>query len=288
MRPAPFVYHAPRDVDAAIALLAEHGDEAKVLAGGQSLVPMLALRLAAPGHLVDLGRVDELKSLTFDDGVRIGAGVTQRAVERAAPLARACPLLAEALPCIAHPPIRNRGTVCGSLAHADPAAELPAVMLALDAALTARGPHGSRDISARDFFTSYLETTLDVDEVLTHVQVPAWHPGAGWSFVELSRRSGDFAIAGVAAIIVVVDGIVRSARLAACGVASTPVRLVNSEAVLVGRQLDDTSIREAAEAATVGLEPPSDVHAPAAYRRQVTNVLVQRALRIAATRVGAS
>jgi carbon-monoxide dehydrogenase medium subunit len=285
VKPAPFVYHAPREIGAVVALLAEHGDEAKVLAGGQSLVPMLALRLAAPGHLVDLGRVDELRALSFAGGVRVGAGVTQRALERSAPLARACPLLAEALPCIAHPPIRNRGTVCGSLAHADPAAELPAVMVALDATLTARGPSGQRNIAARDFFLSFLGTALEPDEVLTDVYVPPWHPGAGWAFVELSRRSGDFAIAGVAAVVVMVAGRVTEARLAACGVGSIPLRLSGGETALQGRPLDDGAIDDAAAAAVAELDPPSDVHAPGAYRRHVTRVLVRRALTTARARV---
>jgi carbon-monoxide dehydrogenase medium subunit len=285
VKPAPFVYHAPREIDAAVALLAEHGDEAKVLAGGQSLVPMLALRLTAPGHLVDLGRVDELRAVSFVGGLRVGAGVTQRALERSAPLVRACPLLAEALPCIAHPPVRNRGTVCGSLAHADPAAELPAVMVALDATLTARGPSGERNIAARDFFLSFLETALEPDEVLTAVHVPPWRPGAGWAFVELSRRSGDFAIAGVAAVVAVVDGKVLEARLAACGVGSIPLRLSGGETALQGRPLDDGAIDDAAAAAVAELDPPSDVHAPGAYRRHVTRVLVRRALTTARQRV---
>jgi carbon-monoxide dehydrogenase medium subunit len=286
VKPAPFVYHAPHALDDALSLLAAHGDEAKVLAGGQSLVPLLALRLAAPAHLVDLGEIDELRTLTFDGGVRVGAGVTQRSLERAAELRIACPLLAEVLPFIAHPPIRNRGTVCGSLAHADPAAELPAVMLALDAVLTCRGAAGSRDVAAADFFVSYLDTVLAPDEVLVEVTVPPWPDSTGSAFVEVSRRHGDFAIAGVAVRLTVSDGLVTDARLACCGVASTPVRLSVAEAALRGRSPDAATIAEIAASDLDGLDPPSDVHAPGAYRRRVTGVLLQRALTTAAQRAG--
>jgi aerobic carbon-monoxide dehydrogenase medium subunit len=286
VRPAPFVYHAPDDLDAAIALLGEHGDDAKVLAGGQSLVPMLALRLATPGHLVDLGGIAALSTLTFGHGLRIGAGVTQRALERSPDAASACPLLAAALPYIAHPPIRTRGTVCGSLAHADPAAELPAVMLALDATMIVRGIAGERAVPAGEFFSSYLETVIAADEVLVAVDVPPWPDRTGWAFAEISRRSGDFAIAGVAALVTVRGGLVTRARLACCGVASTPVRLFEGEAMLLGRALDASTISEIASAAVAGLDPPSDVHAPGSYRRHVTSVLLERALTTAAGRTG--
>jgi aerobic carbon-monoxide dehydrogenase medium subunit len=278
VRPAPFAYHAPRDVDEVLALLAAHGDDAKVLAGGQSLVPMLALRLAAPALLVDIGRVGSLCNLSQGDDLEIGAGVTQRAVERALAGPASVPVLADALPLIAHPPIRNRGTVCGSLAHADPAAELPAVALALDATFVAASVRGVRRIPASQFFVSYLETALAPDELLLSVSMPVTPPGTGGAFAELSRRHGDFALAGVAAVVTVADGQVRDARLAACGVATTPVRLGAAEAMLRGLRVDRVLIDEVAVEATRDLDPPTDVHAPGWYRRRIVRVLTARAL----------
>jgi carbon-monoxide dehydrogenase medium subunit len=247
---------------------------------------MLALRLAAPAHLVDLGRIAELRTFDVDGGMRIGAAITQRHVERAASLPTVNPLLAEALPLIAHPPIRNRGTVCGSIAHADPAAELPTVMVALDGTMSLRGPSGRRAVAARDFFVSYLDTVRADDEILEHVDIPAWPRGAGWSFQELSRRSGDFAIAGVAVVLTMADDLVADARVACCGVAATPVRLDDVEAALVGRTIDAATVDDAAALAHAAVDPPSDVHAPGSYRRHLVGVLVRRAVTTAAERAG--
>jgi carbon-monoxide dehydrogenase medium subunit len=285
VKPAPFEYHAPRALDDALALLAQHGDDAKVLAGGQSLVPLLALRLAAPAHLVDIGAVGDLQSCTVGEGIEIGAGVTQRALERMPSLPAAAPLLAEVIPLIAHAPIRNRGTVCGSLAHADPAAELPAAMLALDAVMVVRGPRGERRVPAAEFFTSYLSTVVEPDELLVRVDVPPWPAGAGWAFLELTRRSGDFAIVGVAVVLRAHDAVVSDVRVACCGVASTPVRLANVERALLGQSVDAHTIDTAAAQAGDEIDPPADVHAPARYRREMTSVLVRRALTLAASRV---
>jgi carbon-monoxide dehydrogenase medium subunit len=283
VKAAPFVYHAPRDVDAATAVLAEHGEEAKVLAGGQSLVPMMALRLATPAHVVDIGRIESLGATTVDDdGIRVGANVSQRALERLSGLRRRSPLLADALPLIAHPPIRNRGTVCGSLAHADPAAELPAAMLALDATFVARSARGARRIAADDFFVSFLETALEPDELLSDVHVPPTPTGAGSAFAELSRRNGDFALAGIAVHLVAGDdGTIVDARVAACGLASTPIRLRAGEDALTGRSIAELrggDLDEVAALATAGLDPPSDVHAPSSYRTHVARVLLRAAL----------
>ena len=280
MKSPPFEYFAPRSLDEALALLREHGDEAKVLAGGQSLIPILALRLAHPAVLVDIGGIDTLGELSRNGVLTIGASVTQRRAERSADVAAASPLLSEALPQVAHPQIRNRGTVGGSVAHADPAAELPAVMLALDAVMTIRGATGTRTVAAADFFQSYLETAIGVDELLIDVRVPiAAATGIGSSFQEISRRHGDFALAGAATQIELdADGRVRNVSLAFCGVASTPVRANTAAASLVGRVLDESTIAEVARLAAADLEPPSDVHATGAYRKHIAGVLASRTL----------
>jgi carbon-monoxide dehydrogenase medium subunit len=294
VKAAPFVYHAPETVDEVVALLAEHGDDAKLLAGGQSLMPLLALRLAAPAHVVDITRVESLRATTgatADRGLRIAAGTTQRSAERDPAITGANPLLAEVLPHIAHPPIRTRGTVCGSIAHADPAAEIPALMLALDAQLSLRTARGVRSVDARDFFVSYLDTVVEPDELLEHVDLPPWPSDAGWSFHELARRHGDFAIAGVGAVVVIEQGIVREARVACCGVASTPIRLDAVERALVGcaftpGRARDSLLDDVSALARDAVDPPGDVHAPASYRRHLTGVLLRRALAEAAERAG--
>jgi aerobic carbon-monoxide dehydrogenase medium subunit len=279
VKPAPFLYHAPGTVDDALALLAEHGDEAKVLAGGQSLVPILALRLAAPAHLVDIGSVAGLDGIAANGVLGIGATVTQRRAEQSREVRSWCPLLGAALPCIAHPQIRNRGTVCGSLAHADPAAELPAVMLAVGATMTIAGPRGTRVVSAHEFFVSYLETAVAPDELLLRVDVPAWPTGTGWSFQEISRRQGDFALVGAATMLRLADdGTIADARLAFTGVASTPVRVAQAEAALVGQPPDADAFAAAGAIVADALEPPADVHATSDYRRHVGGVLTRRTL----------
>ena len=286
MKSPPFEYFAPRSVDEALALLREHGDEAKVLAGGQSLIPILALRLAHPAVLIDIGGIDALGELTLNGVLTIGAGVTQRRTERSTAVASACPLMAETLPQIAHPQIRNRGTVGGSVAHADPAAELPAVMLALDAVMTIRGAGGTRTVAAKDFFRSYLETAIAADELLIDVRIPvAAARGTGSAFQEISRRHGDFALAGAATHVALdADGRVRSAHIAFCGVAATPVSANTATAALVGRVLDESTIGEIARLAAADLDPPSDVHATGAYRKHIAAVLASRTLTVAAAR----
>lgn len=289
VKPPPFEYLAPLSLDEALALLREHGDEAKVLAGGQSLIPILALRLAHPAVLIDIGGIDTLGELSRNGVLTIGASVTQRRAERSADVASASPLLAETLPSIAHPQIRNRGTVGGSIAHADPAAELPAVMLALDAVMTIRGAAGTRTVAAADFFVSYLETAIGVDELLIDVRVPiVAATGVGSSFQEISRRHGDFALAGAATQVELdADGRVDRARIAFCGVASTPVSADAATASLAGRVLDESTIAEVARLAAADLDPPSDVHATGAYRKHIAAVLASRTLTVANARARA-
>lgn len=286
MKPAPFEYFAPTSVAEALALLAQHADDAKPLAGGQSLVPLMNFRLARPGVVVDLNRIPELQYIrAHDGGLAIGAMTRQRAAERD-PLVRGrCPLLAEALPLVGHLAIRTRGTIGGSLAHADPAAELPAVAAALDAELVVRGPSGERVLKPDAFFLTYLTTTLEPTELLVEVRLPPWPSGAGWAFEELSRRHGDFAIVGVAAVLQLDQrGQVADTRLACIGAAPTPARARAAEEALRGQPATAESFRAAAELVVAALDPQSDVHASAEYRREVAKVLARRALQAALAR----
>ncbi len=284
MKPPPFRYAAPTSVDQALALLSAFGPEAKVLAGGQSLMPLLNLRLVRPGVLVDLNRVRELDYIREDDGeVAIGAMTRQRTAERSALVRRLLPLLADALPLVGHPPIRTRGTVGGSIAHADPSAELPAVLLALDGSVVVRGPAGTRRIPAADFFVSYLTTALAPEDLLVEVRFPA-HPGAGTAFMEVARRHGDYALVGAAALVRLRDGRCQGVRLAFTGVGPTPVRVAEAEAAVEGRELTPAVAAEVRKVVAARLEPDSDIHASAEYRREVAGVLAERALRRAADR----
>jgi CO/xanthine dehydrogenase FAD-binding subunit len=279
VKPAPFEYHRPATIDEVTGLLAQHGYEAKLLAGGQSLVPAMNFRLAQPAVLIDLERVAGLAELGDGDGVlRMGAMTRLRACERSAAVARGAPLLVETLPFIAHPQIRNRGTVGGSIAHADPAAEIPAVMLALDARFHLRGPGGARVVSAGEFFTGLFGTALEPDELLTDVEIPAPAPGSGWAFGEVSRRHGDYALAGVAAVVTLdAAGRCSGARVALLSVGDGPV-LAGVEAALVGAEPTEEAVRAAADAVGREIDPPADIHASAAYRRQLAEVLVRRVL----------
>ena len=281
MKPAPFAYHRPATLDEALALLAEHGGEAKPLAGGQSLIPAMNFRLARPAVLVDLNRVAELGYVRAGrDGLQIGAMTRQRAVERSDAVRSAAPLLAEAMPFIAHPQIRNRGTVGGSLAHADPAAELPAVMLALEARFRARGPQGERWIPAGEFFTGILETALGPDELLLEVVVPKSPARTGYAFAELARRRGDYALVGVAARVTLDRrGRCQAARITLFSVGDGPVLAAAAAAMLDGQEPSPEAMRAAADAAARrDIDPPSDIHASAAYRRRLAAVLTRRAL----------
>src|SRR6266702_7076747 len=288
MKPAPFDYFAPATLDEALALLAEHGGDAKPLAGGQSLIPAMNFRLARPAILVDLNRISELAYVRAESGVAIGAMTRQRVVERSEVVARAAPLLAEALPSIAHPQIRNRGTVGGSLAHADPAAELPAVMLALEARFRARGPRGERWIPAGEFFTGILETALGPDELLLEVAVPKSPARTGYAFAELARRRGDYALVGVAARVTLDRrGRCQAARITLFSVGDGPVLAAAAAAMLDGQETSPEAMRAAADAAAQrDIDPPSDIHASAAYRRRLAAVLTRRALQRAVERAG--
>jgi len=237
-------------------------------------------RLARPAHLVDLNRVSELAYLDADDGVlRIGAMTRQREIERSALVAERWPLLSAAVKKIGHVHIRNRGTVGGSLAHADPAAELPAAMLALNAEIVARGPRGERTVAMAEFFASHYATTLEPDELLTEIRVPATPLNVGWAFDELTLRHGDFAIVGVAALVTMDDGgVIREARLSYAGAGPTPLRAPTAEQLLLGQRPADALFREAGARASQELEPDADIHASAEYRREIAAVLTRRAL----------
>ena len=279
MKPPLFEYHAPASVEEAVGLLAEHGDEAKVLAGGQSLIPLLSLRLARPAHLIDVNGLSDLGSIKNGNGLELGALVRHRVAERSADVKAASPMVAAALRYIGHAAIRNRGTIGGSVAHADPAAELPAVLLALGGEVVAQRSGGTRTIPAADLFQGFLTTALEPDELLTAVRFPAWPAGAGWSFQEFSRRSGDFAIVGVATMLVLDGGgKVTDARVAFSGAAGTPVRSAAAEAVLNGGTPGPDLWKSAGEAAAGDLDPPDDLHGSANYRRHLASVLAQRSL----------
>src|SRR5256884_3234294 len=280
MKPAPFDYFAPATLDEALALLAEHGGDAKPLAGGQSLLPAMNFRLARPAVLVDLNRIAELAYVRADSGVSIGAMTRQRTVERSDVVARAAPLLAEAMPSIAHPQIRNRGTVGGSIAHADPSAELPAVMLALEARFQARSATGERSIPAGEFFKGMLETALEPGELLVEIAIPPLPGRSGTAFVEMARRHGDYALVGVAAVVTLDPrGRCKTARRSMLSVGDGPIRATEAEKVLAGQTPSEELLRAAADAAaTRDVDPPSDIHASAAYRRPLVAVLTRRAL----------
>ena len=279
MKPAPFEYHAPTTVDEVVGLLHELGDEAKVLAGGQSLIPMLSLRLARFETLIDLGRVASLRRIERANGhVVIGAMVRQSTVETSDLIGRDVPLLAAATPLIGHFQIRNRGTLGGSIAHADPAAEYPAVALALDAEIDVAGPGGKRTVPAGVFFEGTWETTLAPDEVVVAVRFPVWGRQSGFAVEEVARRHGDFAIAGCACGVQLSDGRIVRAATAMFGVASTPMRADVAEQVLVGADAATVDAAKVGSLAAVGLDPPDDLHASGALRRRIATAVVGRAL----------
>lgn len=287
MKPPPFEYLAPSSLQEAVGLLGEHGDEAKVLAGGQSLIPLLALRLASPGLLVDLNRVEELAYLREEgEALVIGAMARHRDVERLPGLRERCAMVADAVELVGHVAIRNRGTVGGSLAHADPSAEWPALALALDAECDVVGPSGRRTVAAADLFETYFTSSLRPEEILAEVHLPLPDGGrVGSAFVELARRHGDFAIAGAGALLRLgEEGSVADARVALIGVRDTAVRARGAEAVLRGQRPTTDLFGEAAEAIDGEIDPVSDVHGSSDYRRHVAKVLARRALGAALAR----
>jgi carbon-monoxide dehydrogenase medium subunit len=279
VKPAPFEYHAPETVADAVGVLAEHGEDAKPLAGGQSLVPMLALRLARFEHLVDLNRVAELGGVARDDGALVVGAMTRQAALERDDEVRTVPLLRQAAPLIGHFQIRSRGTVGGSVAHADPAGELPAVALALDADVEVAARSGARVVPAREFFAGTWTTVLEPDELLTAVRFPVWEGRCGFAVDEVARRHGDFALAGAAcAAALQRDGTIERAAIALFGMGSTPLRAPAAEAGLVGRAGSPDELAEVGHLAVAGLEPPGDVHASSRYRRAVGAHVVARAL----------
>jgi aerobic carbon-monoxide dehydrogenase medium subunit len=286
LKPAPFEYFAPESVEEVVSLLSEHGDEAKILAGGQSLIPLLALRLASPTVVVDINRVNSLEYLRDGDGVlHVGALARHRAVERLEGLAERCPMLADAVGVVGHVAIRNRGTVVGSIAHADPAAEWPALALALDAEVDVVGSGGNRTIAADSLFMTYFTTTLEPEELVTEVRFRIPSGAVGSSFVELARRHGDFAVAGVGAVIDLSEaGTIQDARVVLIGVADTPLRIREAEQALGGGEPGMAAFQEAAEAVQRLIEPAGDIHGSADYRRAIAGVLTRRALANATAR----
>ncbi len=280
MKPASFEYFAPTTVADAVSLLQEHGPEAKLLAGGQSLVPLLNMRLARPTAVIDVNRVEGLDYVREDgESLAIGAMTHHRTVERSELVQRVNPLLHAATGLIGHPQIRNRGTVGGSIAHADPAAELPAIALALDAQMRIAGPNGERLVSAADFFVTYLTTALEPGEMLTEVRFPALASGTGWSIQEMTRRHGDFALAGAAVTLAVDGGVCSDARIVLFGVGATPLRVQQAEERLVGERVDAALMSEVGREISSSIdEPLSDIHATSEYRRNLAGVLTERAL----------
>ena len=304
MKPAAFQYHAPASVDEALELLKEHGYDAKPLAGGQSLIPAMNFRLARPAVLVDLNGIEELSFIRGTDeatdeapgeagsgeGVRIGAMTRQRTAEQSPLVAQRAPLLSETLPHVAHPQIRNRGTIGGSAVHADPAAELPAVLLAMNAACRIRGPDGERTVAAEEFFLGLFGTVLDPDELLVEIELPGRRAGTGCAFREIARRHGDYAMAGIAASLTLDDaGTVRETRLAFLSVGGAPTLATSAAEALLGEKPTEAVIREAARVAAVeDVEPMDDMHASAEYRARLVEVLTRQALTVSARRASDS
>ena len=289
MNPAAFAYHRAGTVQEAISLLQEHdADGAKLLAGGHSLLPVMKLRLAEPAHLIDIGGIDDLTGIRRDgETVVIGAMTTHRTLERDETLAATCPLLVEQARVVGDRQVRARGTIGGTLAHADPASDYPAGILALDAEMVAVGPDGERTIPAADFFVGFLTTALAPDEVLTEIRVPAMAAGSGASYEKLANQASGYAVVGVAAVVSVGDdGTCESARIGITGAGDHATRASSVEGALQGKKLDEATIRQACESAADGINLLDDIHASAGYRRRVVQGLTRRAVQTAAERAG--
>ncbi|HJN88597.1 MAG: xanthine dehydrogenase family protein subunit M [Dehalococcoidia bacterium] len=299
MKPAPFEYFAPESLAEALDLLRQRAGDARVLAGGQSLVPLLSFRLVKPAALVDINGLSQLSYIRRDDGRRddgrrdvgyiaIGAGTRQRQVLASDDVSEMCPLLSEAVSYIGHPAIRNRGTVGGSIAHADPAAELPVVAAALDAEMVVHSSRGERSLKPEEFFVTFLTTAMEPDEILAEVRFPFLGPRTGASFQEVSRRHGDYALVAVAATVTLDKrGHCQSARVALGGVGGTPVRARAVEQAITGSEPTEAALAEAAQLVKGEIDPATDIHASAEYRGHVASVLVRRALQSAAERARA-
>jgi len=289
MKPPKFDYYDPRSLDEALALLDRHSDDAKVLAGGQSLMPLLNMRLARPSIVVDINQIEELNYVRASDGdIAIGAIARQRALQTEKLIAERVPILREGAYYIAHPQIRSRGTICGSIAHADPAAELPALALALDAEMILTSAKAARTVGAKAFFQSFFTTALKANEILTEVRFPAPPKDSAWSVLEISRRHGDFAIAGIIAGLVLESNreVIAHARLVYFGVGATPIRVTAAEEALIGQAASESAFEAAAQSAKQGIDPTSDIHATEEYRRALAATLTKRALRAALQKLG--
>src|ERR687885_1866336 len=277
MIPLAFDYEVAESVDHAVDLLGQHGDEAKLLAGGHSLLPIMKLRLAAPAVLVDLGRVEELRYVRDEgDHIAIGAMTRHTDVEHSELLQEQCGLLSYTASLVGDPQVRHRGTIGGSISHGDAASDLPSALLALEGELEIKGPEGERTVAAGDFFKDYLQTDLAPDEVLTEIRVPKLGPSAGWSYKKFNRRAQDWAVVGVAAVVEKSDGNISSARIGLTNMGSTPLRASAAEGALSGA--DASSLAEAARSADEGASPASDIAASSEYRRHLARVLTRRAV----------
>ncbi len=277
MKPCAFEYFAPGSVQEALALLQQH--EGKILAGGQSLIPLMNFRLGRPAVLIDINRIPGLAYVRAQGGqIAIGALARERDVELSPLVREQCPLLAEAVANVGHSTIRNRGTFCGSIAHADPSAEVPLAMCVLEGTIKAISPAGETVFAAGDFFLTYLTTALETDQMVVEASVPVLPAGTGWSFIEMSRRHGDFAIVAVATLLFMDKGVCTEARIGLAGVAGTPVRATDAEAILAGKKITPELIAQAAAAVVDATDPESDYHASAEYRRDMSRVLTQRSL----------
>jgi CO/xanthine dehydrogenase FAD-binding subunit len=288
MKPAPFKYVAATSLDEALALKAQYGDEARFLAGGQSLIPAMNFRLARPAVLIDINGLAALAGIdrSTTGEIRVGAMTRHRALERDGDFLKACPLFADALPHIAHPQIRNRGTIGGNLSHADPASELPAVATAMGARMRIRSSRGERELAAADFFVGLLTTDIRPDEMLVEITLPAAKPRSGYCFLELARRRGDFALAGLAAIVTQDDaGRCTDVRLALCGVGDTPVDASAAASPLLGQSCSDKTIEAVAANVQKMIAPAGNVHASADYQRHIAGVLTKRAIKTGELRI---
>ncbi|MBE7433087.1 MAG: xanthine dehydrogenase family protein subunit M [Anaerolineales bacterium] len=291
MKPAPFEYHAPTSLEQALDLMSQHAGEAKILAGGQSLVPAMNFRVVQPSLLIDLNRVVELSFIREEgNAIRVGAMARERHLEFDASIEKRIPLLHEAVPNIAHPQIRNRGTIGGSIVHADPAAELPMLMVALNARLKGKNKSAERWIDAKGFFAGMFTTALEPDEILAEIEIPFMPPRTGWSFMEVAPRSGDYAMMGVAALVTLdKDGKCKSATLVYLNAGDGPVDAVASAQMLAGESLSDKSIESAAVHASENeINPFGNIHASTDFQRHLAKVLTQKALKQAAQRAGES
>ena len=285
MKPAPFKYFVPKSIDEVLDLLDEYSPDARLLAGGQSLVPMMNFRLSRPTHLIDLNSVSDLTFISNGkDHISIGAMTRERTIEESELVSGSIPLLREATQQIAHMPIRNRGTIGGSVSNADPAAEYPAALLALNSEMIVRSIKATRRIKASDFFKGIMETAIEPNELLVEIIVPKPPQGSGSAFVEIARRKGDYALAGVAVQMALSGEIVSQLTLSACGVGSTPIRLSNAEKQIFEGGISENSMRLAARAAAIEVDPEADLHATSEYRRRLIAVLVHQALSTAKER----